>query len=108
VESPVEVVNDEKEYTLELEDGVDPADEEGLVFRAIGEADLPDWISISNAELGVVTVDSTGLSDGQTDSRAVEFYTSYNENRDDDPEGGSTYDAPFEVTFEVEGPPDVE
>ena len=82
--------------------------EEEFYYRAVDE--LPQWIALDN-ESGEVTVDSTEaeLSEDDEESATVQFYTSFNEDKDDDRDDGTgtTKDEPFEWTFTVywEGDP---
>lgn len=102
---PADTVSDTvQEYELRLVGSGDPADDDSLFVRAIGESDLPDWVTITDSNAGIVRVDSTGLPAGNRQTREVSFYTSFNEDRKNDQKYGSTHEAPLVVTFTVEGP----
>lgn len=99
-----EVENDTREYKLHLEGGLDPADDNSLYIRAIEESEW-EWLTVTDASAGIVEVDSNGLPAGHDQPYDVSFYSSFNDDRDKDPDSGSTYDTPFVVRFTVKGPP---
>ena len=92
---------DSEIYELQLEEYDELAGE--LYYRAIEtEDELPEWLDLDETE-GKVTVDP---EEDQYETAMVRFYSSYNENPDQDEESRSTIDFPLAVEFRVGATPD--
>lgn len=94
--TPINIDDDLRahEFALLLEE---PA---AVFYRSI--EDLPDWIELDKDSGQIsVRVERVALDPGEQISHEVRFYSSFNDDRDDDVAGGSTLQTPLVRVFQL-------